>query len=147
MDELSSAYRQLDPELQREVALVSLPMESREENALMVNAIQRCSTVVVQNSIQEGFGLTATEAMWKATPVVASSACGLRQQIRDGREGRLVADPEDAEALAAVLSELLANPVESRTLGRAAQRRVYREFLVLSQLRHWLRTLVSCLDA
>jgi trehalose synthase len=147
MDELSSAYRQLDPELQRDVALVTLPMESREENALLVNAIQRCSTVVVQNSIQEGFGLTATEAMWKAVPVVASSACGLRQQIRDGREGRLVADPEDAEALAAVLNELLADPVERRTLGRAAQRRVYREFLVLSQLRDWLKTVRNRLDA
>jgi trehalose synthase len=147
MEELSSAYRRLDPDLQRDVALITLPMESREENALMVNAIQRCSTVVVQNSIQEGFGLTATEAMWKGVPVVASSACGLRQQILDGYEGRLVSDPEDTEELANVLDKLLADPTQRRTLGQAAQRRVYREFLVLSQLRDWLRTLMGRLDA
>ena len=62
-DELVAAYQALEPALQRDVALLCLPMDSRKENALMVNALQRCTTVAVQNSIQEGFGLTATEAM------------------------------------------------------------------------------------
>ena len=67
------------------------------ENALMVNALQRCSSIVVQNSLREGFGLTVTEAMWKQCAVLGSRACGIRQQIRDGIDGRLVADAEDPE--------------------------------------------------
>jgi trehalose synthase len=50
-------------------------MGSRENNALMVNTLQRCASVVVQNSIQEGFGLTVTEAMWKQRGVLGSQAC------------------------------------------------------------------------
>ncbi len=81
LKELRSQYTSLDKEMQQDVMLLTLPMVSRLENALMVNALQRCSTIVVQNSIQEGFGLTVTEAMWKRIPVIGSNACGIRQQI------------------------------------------------------------------
>ena len=133
LEELSRRFLELPPELQPDVALLSVP-----QNGLMVNALQRSSTVVVQNSLQEGFGLTATEAMWKSRPVVASSACGLRQQIDDGIEGRLVADPEDSETLAAVLDEVLADPQARMHMGRRAQSRVLRDFLVFKQLEDWL---------
>ncbi len=83
----------MKPEEQESVALLSLPMASGKQNHLLVNVIQRCSTVVVQNSLQEGFGLTATEAMWKRVPVLGSSACGLRLQIRDRIDGRLTGNP------------------------------------------------------
>jgi trehalose synthase len=57
-------------------------MHSVEENALMVNALQRTSTIVVQNSLREGRGLTIAEAMWKRIPVLINSrACGPRQQV------------------------------------------------------------------
>lgn len=81
LKELRSQYTSLDKEMQQDVMLLTLPMVSRLENALMVNALQRCSTIAVQNSIQEGFGLTVTEAMWKRIPVIGSNACGIRQQI------------------------------------------------------------------
>jgi trehalose synthase len=143
LQELCDKYLALDPKLQWDVALLALPMKSRKENALMVNAIQRCASFVVQNSIQEGFGLTATEAMWKRTPVVGSQACGLRQQIRDGLDGRLVADPSDPAEIAVVLDEMLEDR-ESRTrMGRNSQRRVYQNFLIFTQLRRWLRTLAE----
>ena len=57
--ELIDAYRKLPDHISKDIAILFLPMESRKENALIVNAIQRCSSVVVQNSLQEGFGLTA----------------------------------------------------------------------------------------
>jgi trehalose synthase len=144
-DELCDVYRSLEPELQLDIALVSLPMASLKENALMVNALQRCSTIVVQNSLQEGFGLTATEAMWKRIAVVASPACGLRQQIRPGIDGKMFSSAENRTEIADVLEALLSNPREREALGRSAQRRVHDEFLIFSALQRWLGLLASVL--
>jgi len=141
--DLCDFYRSLPPECQRDIVVLTLPMESRKHNALMVNALQRCSTVVVQNSLREGFGLTATEAMWKAVPVLGSSACGLRQQIRDGVDGRLVNDPDDPTEIAGVLDEMLQHPQTLERWGRNAQLRVHNEFLIFTQLSRWLRLLAA----
>lgn len=138
-EELKAAYRELEPPVQDDVAIVALPMESRVENALMVNALQRASSIVVQNSLREGFGLTITEAMWKHVPILSNArACGPRQQVRDGLDGRLVEDPEDVVALADAIAEMLADPAARDDMGRSAQRRAHQEFLVFSQLRSWL---------
>jgi len=141
LDELCAAYRGLAPALQEDVAVLTLPMESREENALLVNALQRCSDVVVQNSLREGFGLTATEAMWKRIAVVGSSAVGLRQQIRDGLDGCLVRNPQDPEEIARTLGALLADPVRREALGLSAQQRVHDDFLIFAHLRRWLKVM------
>jgi trehalose synthase len=139
--ELSATYRRLDVSLQQEIVLLKLPMSSRKENALMVNGLQRCATVVVQNSIREGFGLTIAEAMWKRAPVLASSSCGARQQLVDGLEGRLVEDPANPKCVAPVLNEMLDEHFRRELWSRNAQRRVYNEFLVFTQLWNWLRAL------
>jgi trehalose synthase len=141
LEELSGLYTQLDPRQQQDIALLALPMDSRKENALMVNALQLCSTIVVQNSLREGFGLTATEAMWKRVPVIGTMACGLRQQIRSGVDGLLLHDPANPDELADALDALLADPVRRDLLARSAQRRVHDEFLIFTQLRRWLRLL------
>jgi trehalose synthase len=141
LDELCAAYGDLEPEIQADVALLALPMRSLRENAMMVNALQSCATIVAQNSIQEGFGLTATEAMWKRASVLGSSACGLRQQIRDGIDGRLHPDPEDSRAIAELSIAMLSDRSQRDLWGRSAQRRVHDEFLVFAQLRKWLRLL------
>ena len=138
LDELRDAYVRLPAAIQRDVAVVALPMVSREENALMVNALQRASTIVVQNSLREGFGLTIAEAMWKRVPVLSNSrACGPRQQIRDGTDGRLIADPEDADELREALIAMLGDREARERWGRAAQRRVQDTFVDIAQLRHW----------
>jgi trehalose synthase len=118
-------------------------MGSVESNALMVNALQRCSAIVVQNSIREGFGLTVTEGMWKRTAVLGSRACGIRKQIRDGIDGRLVSDPEDTERIAVLLDSMLEDYVERGRVGLNAQRRVYDEFLIFTQMRRWLQMLAD----
>ncbi len=146
IEELSQAYRALPASVQKDVALVSLPMDSREENALMVNALQRCSTVVVQNSIQEGFGLTATEGMWKRVPVLVSSAAGLRQQVREGVDGRILPDATDTENIREVLDAMLEDDVGRRVMGRSAQRRVHDNFLVFNQVSSWLNALVEAVE-
>jgi trehalose synthase len=99
--------------------------------------------VAVQNSLREGFGLTATEAMWKAVAVLGSSACGLRQQIRNGVDGRLVDNPNDPEEIATLLDAMLRDPQTLERFGRNAQLRVHNEFLIFTQLGSWLRLLVK----
>lgn len=143
LNDLVAAYRSLPHWLQQDVALVSLPMGSREDNALMVNAIQRCSSVVVQNSRREGFGLTVTEAMWKHCGVLGSRACGIRQQIRDGVDGRLVEDSEDPQQIAERLDAMLEDIPGLARMGQSAQRRVHDEFLVFTQVRRLLETVAD----
>ncbi|MEJ2679001.1 MAG: glycosyltransferase, partial [Gemmatimonadota bacterium] len=147
INELIEDYVGFEPDIQADIALVSLPMESARYNALMVNAIQRASSIVVQNSLREGFGLTVTEAMWKQKAVLGNhKAVGLRQQIRDRIDGCMLTNPEDANEIASTLNEMLADPASRDTWGNAAQRRVHDEFLVLSQLRHWLHVLAEVVD-
>jgi len=143
LDELVARYRALPHWIQADVALLSLPMASRAQNALMVNALQRCSSVVVQNSRREGFGLTVTEAMWKQCGILASRACGIRQQIRDGVDGRLIDDCEDPHQIAELLDALLDDLPGRQRLGQSAQRRVHDEFLVFTQARRWLEVLAE----
>ena len=143
LDDLRRLYTALPPATQRDIVLLSLPMASRKENALMVNAIQSCSSVVAQNSLQEGFGLTATEAMYKRVAVLGTHACGLRQQIRHGVDGWLVQDPTDPAKIADALLHLLSNPKARAAYARSAQRRAHDEFLVFTQARRWLEVLAE----
>ena len=113
----------------RRIHLVSLPMEDPEENAIMVNALQRHARVVVQKSVAEGFGLTVAEAMWKARPVVASRIGGIQDQIVDGETGVLLDDPHDLAAFGAALTDLLMHPEEAERMGARARERVRELFI------------------
>ena len=90
--------------------LACLPMDDLEENAAMVNALQRRADVVVQKSIAEGFGLTVAEGMWKARPVVATRIGGIQDQIVDGETGLLLDDATDLPAYGAAVTSLLSGP-------------------------------------
>ena len=122
-------WNQLPDAVRGRVHLASIPMDDVDENAIIVNALQRHAAVVVQKSIVEGFGLTVTEAMWKGRPVVASRVGGIQDQITDGRDGLLVDDPYDIEAFAEVLVRVLADPALAERLGTSAHERVLAEFL------------------
>jgi trehalose synthase len=112
------------------IHLCSLPMDDVDENAHLVNALQRHASVVVQKSLVEGFGLTVTEPMWKARPVVASAVGGIQDQIVDGESGLLLPDPADLDGLAARVLELVRDPGRAERLGAAARERVRELFLV-----------------
>jgi trehalose synthase len=135
--EVTAAWQALPDRVRRRVGLGSLDMSDVDENALVVNALQRHATVVTQKSLQEGFGLTVAEAMWKSRPVVAAAVGGIQDQIHDGVSGRLV-DPEDRPGFAAAIVELLADPEAGRRLGSAAHERVRERFLPDRQLAQWL---------
>ena len=129
LDEVRAAWHELPAAIRRRVHLCSLPMEDVEENAAIVNALQRHADVVVQKSLAEGFGLTVAEAMWKRRAVVASRIGGIRDQIEDGRSGVLLPDPRDLEQAGAAITGLLADNDRAREMGIAAQRRVQQQFL------------------
>ena len=102
------------------VHLASIPMDDVDENATIVNALQRHAYLVVQKSLVEGFGLTVTEAMWKARPVVASRVGGIQDQIVHERDGLLI-DPHDLRGLAEAMTRLLQDPPLAERLGQAAR--------------------------
>jgi len=122
-------WQDLRPALRRRVHLASVPMADVEENATIINAVQRHAAVVVQKSLEEGFGLTVAEAMWKARPVLASAVGGIQDQITDGADGVLIHDPRDLADYGRALGGLLADPVSAQRLGDAARRTVRSRFL------------------
>ena len=126
--ETEAAWHELPRDVRRRVHLALLPMDDADENAIIVNALQRRADVVVQKSLAEGFGLTVSEAMWKGRPVVASDVGGIEDQIEDGRSGWLV-PPADLAAFGQRINELLADPHGAERMGAAAQARVRDHFL------------------
>jgi trehalose synthase len=123
------------------VHLACLPMDDVEENAAIVNAIQRRSDLVLQKSVAEGFGLTVAEAMWKARPVVASRAGGIQDQIVDGESGFLIDDPYDLESFGRVIRELITDQERRDRIALAARERVRERFLGTRHLIQYLELL------
>lgn len=128
LEQCRQAWRDLGPQDQDRVTLVSLPMDDVDENAAMVNAVQRRADVVVQKSLAEGFGLTVTEAMWKGRTVVASPVGGIPDQIAAGT-GVLLHSADDLSELAAVIDGLLDDGDRRAALGAAARRHVRDNFV------------------
>ena len=143
LNELIAQYKSIDPKLQDDIAILLLPLDNPKENALIVIALQRFSNIAVQNSIQEGFGLTATEAMWKQRPVLVSGAAGLRFQVQHDINGKINEDPTDIARLANTLKTMLNNPKERDKWGFNGQMRVIENFTLFSQIRSWLATLAK----
>jgi trehalose synthase len=132
-------WRTLPHAARSRVHLACMPMADPDEQAAIVNALQRHATVVVQKSLAEGFGLTVAEAMFKQRPVVASAVGGIVDQIRDGEDGLLLADPADPAACGAAIERLLRDPLEADRLARNARARVVDEFLGDRHLERYAR--------
>lgn len=128
LDECMATWRELPHSVRIRVHLACLPMADVEENAAMVNALQRHATVVTQKSLAEGFGLTVVEAMWKQRPVVASAVGGIPDQIVDGESGLLI-DPTDLTAFGAALHRLIVDEPFAQRLATTARERVRELFL------------------
>jgi trehalose synthase len=143
LEECITLWHKLPRKAQERVHLVCLPMDDIEENAVMVNAVQRHAAIVVQKSLHEGFGLTVTEAMWKGRPVIASAVGGIQDQIVDGVHGYLLQQPGDTQALGDAVQHLLGNHALARRLGRNARRRAIAKFLGPRQLIQFVDVLYS----
>lgn len=124
-----AAWARLPEPVRRRCHLACLPMDDVDENAIIVNAVQRHAAVVVQKSLFEGFGLTVAEALWKSRPVLASAVGGIQDQVTDGQDGLLLPRPDDLVGFAERLDMLLGDPALARRLGRAGHERVRDAFL------------------
>ena len=141
MDEVIAAWHRLSHSDRNRVHLACLPMADIDENAAIVNALQRHAAVVVQKSLHEGFGLTVTEAMWKGRPIVASAVGGIQDQITDGVNGLLLDDPTDLQAFAAALRRLLEDRAYAEGLGQNARQRVREQYLGIRHLSQYAELL------
>ena len=101
-----------------------------------VNAFQSHAAVVIQKSTREGFGLTVSEGLWKARPVVAGNVGGIPLQVQDGKTGFLV---DSSAACAQRCLEILDRPEWARDLARDGKEHVRRHFLTPRLLRDYLR--------
>jgi trehalose synthase len=146
LQELKTRREGLPASIRDRVVIAQLPMEDTDENAAIVNALQRRADVVVQKSLAEGFGLTVAEAMWKARPVVASRVGGIEDQIENGKSGLLIDDPKDLEAFGDAVVRVLGDHALATELGHEARGRVIRNFITPCHLIEQGRLIVSLLD-
>lgn len=123
-----------------DIKVLLLPSDAHRE----INAIQRASTIVVQKSVKEGFGLTVTESLWKGKPVIGGNVGGIRLQVFNHHTGFLVNTPEGA---ALRVRYLLKNQRILKEMGEKARQFVLENFLITRQLREYLTlmyALVHC---
>jgi len=137
----------LPSKIRESMLLLSLPLEVRWQNSLIVNALRSLAEINVQNSIREGFGLTLAEAMWKQKPCIATDVCGLRQQLRDKIDGLIVKDPCNPENLAKAFGELIQGGYEKREeYAKNAKKRIIDKFLVYSHITKYCDILREMLE-
>jgi len=103
--------------------------------ALQINAIQRASTIIVQKSLKEGFGLTVTEALWKGKPTIAGAVGGIPNQIIHKLTGVLV---HSVEGCAFQIRQLLTHPEFARSIGVNGREHVKENFLMTTNVKRWL---------
>jgi trehalose synthase len=132
--EVIAVWRRLPQATRQRIHLASIPTDDIDENAAIVNALQRHATIIVQKSLHEGFGLTVTEAMWKGRPIVASAVGGIQDQIEDGVQGVLLRDPTDPSAFASAIEHLLAHPRDAARMGERGHARVLARYLGIGSL-------------
>ncbi len=114
-----------------DIHILSLPPTANIE----INALQRASTIIVQKSIKEGFGLTVTEALWKGKPVIGGMAGGIPLQIMSKVNGFLV---HTVEGTAHAIKFLLANPQIAQKMGENGREYVRHNFLLTRHLKDYL---------
>ena len=119
-----------------DIFLLFLPPASDIE----INALQRASTVILQKSLKEGFGLTVSEALWKAKPVIAGAVGGIPLQVIHKYSGLLT---HTIEGTAFALKQLLQNPEYAKKLGENGREHVRKNFLITRHLRDYLLLFLS----
>jgi len=110
------------------------------QNDIEVNALQSASTVIVQKSIREGFGLTVAEALWKAKPVVASNVGGIPLQIKHKYSGLLC---HSIDGAAFAIKQLLNSPGYARRLGENGKENIRNNFLLTRHLKEYMLLFLS----
>ncbi len=123
----------------KDIHVLLLPQDD-----ILINALQRASTVIVQKSLKEGFGLTVSEALWKGKPVVASNVGGIPLQITHKYSGLLC---HSIEGAAFAIKQLLNSPEYARKLGTNGREHIRNNFLLTRHLKDYLLLFLSLYHA
>lgn len=110
------------------------------QNDIEINALQRASTVIVQKSLREGFGLTVAEALWKAKPVVAANVGGIPLQIKHKYSGMLC---HSIEGAAFAIKQMLNSPDYAKKLGENGREHIRNNYLLTRHLRDYMLLFLS----
>ncbi len=146
LDELRVVRDGLAEEARARIHLVQLPRHDLEENAIMVNALQRRADLIVDNAAREAFGLSVAEAMLKGKAVLARRIGGIEDQIVDGVSGVLIDPGEDAR-FATVMRQLLDDQRRREELGIGARAQAVSRSLTIEHLAEYLELIERfCLD-
>ncbi len=105
---------------------------------IVINALQRASSVVIQKSLKEGFAITVSEALWKGVPVVASNVGGIPSQVIDGKNGYLI-DPFDFNGFAEKITYLIKHPAIAKNMGKYGKNYVKNNFLITRHLLDYIQ--------
>lgn len=119
-----------------DIHILELPPTSHLE----INALQRASTVIIQKSLKEGFGLTVSEALWKGKPIIAGAVGGIPLQVTHKYSGILTMS---VEGTAYWLKQLLQSPEFAHRLGENGREHVRDNFLLTRHLRDYLQLFLS----
>jgi trehalose synthase len=122
----------------KDIFILLLPPASDLE----INALQRGSTIVLQKSLREGFGLTVAEALWKGKPVIASAVGGIPLQINHNHGGILT---HSIEGTAHWIKQLIREPDHARHLGVNGREHIKQNFLITRHIRDYLLLFISLL--
>eukprot|EP00483_Globobulimina_turgida_P013074 UN13098 len=149
--DLCSFYQSLGEKyksIQDSIYIMSIPMDNTDQNAFIVNALQRMSSIVIQNSLMEGFGLTVTEAMYKGTPMIASNVGGIKTQVTHQQNGIMINDPSDYKSVAHAINLMIENGETQMTkYAIAGKKSVINNFLIWSQCRNYMDMLNVVMSA
>ncbi|MGB8952265.1 MAG: glycosyltransferase [Candidatus Aminicenantales bacterium] len=115
------------------------------DNQVLVNALQRKSSVILQKSLREGFGLTISEAQWKRTPVVASNIGGIPDQVIPNKTGFLV-KPDDIEGCADKVLLLLTDKKLAKEMGLQGQKNIHKNFLITRLIMDYLKLFIDIFE-
>ncbi|MEE8413464.1 MAG: glycosyltransferase [Dehalococcoidales bacterium] len=127
----------------KDIHILNLSLDNRLDNFLEVNALQRASSVIMQPSTREGFGLVITEALWKGKPVIASNVGAIPLQIRDGDTGYFY---KRANETALKVIHLLNNKEDASLLGERGRKYVREHFLLPNRIADYLLTIEMSLN-
>jgi len=105
---------------------------------IVINALQRKASVVIQKSLKEGFGITVSEALWKGTPVIASNVGGISSQVIEGKNGYLL-DPLDYNGFSEKIAYLIKHPDVAKKMGSYGKNYVKNNFLITRHLLDYLK--------
>ena len=141
-----AAWAALPRDARRRIDIAIFPMVDLDENGLIVNALQRSADVIVKKSLQEGFGLGVTEALWKTRPVVATRVGGQAEQIADHGSALVVDDPADLARFSAAVAHALADPVDAFSAAAEGHERVRRRYLADRHFVDWIALMSGLLD-